>query len=332
MVVRYYDVYFEQGVYTTFSYEYSFASFVVVGGVWVGAIYGFLVAIGEYFLYSKIFKKTNYKWILVIGMIYFFVAFSIAQSYVLLIFDDNTGTNFISNVNFFELYTYPFFWIKLVFTVLLSIGALLVQISTSFLGSETTLSLLLGKYETPKEEQRIIMFIDMVSSTAIAEKIGNEKFMRLIQECFRDLSYSAQKNNAQIEKYVGDEVILTWKNEKDADNCLQFFFDFQNTLYRRKEFYEKSFGFHPKFRAGAHIGQMIIGQIGSGKMELTFLGDVVNSCARIQAKCGELNCKLLISDLLSNYVSDNKFRKEDHGKIELRGKNEALRLIEIQKL
>lgn len=74
---------------------------------------------------------------------------------------------------------------------------------------------------------------------------------------------------------------------------------------------------------------MVIGQIGTGKMELTFLGDVVNSCARIQAKCRDLNQDIIISEELATLINQNNFSKTNLGEMELRGKDKSVKLIGI---
>ena len=45
---------------------------------------------------------------------------------------------------------------------------------------------LTGKYFNPIEENRIFMFLDLKSSTTIAEKLSHVRYSQLIQECFAD--------------------------------------------------------------------------------------------------------------------------------------------------
>ena len=44
---------------------------------------------------------------------------------------------------------------------------------------------LTGKYFNPIEENRIFMFLDLKSSTSIAEKLSHVLYSKLIQDCFR---------------------------------------------------------------------------------------------------------------------------------------------------
>jgi len=46
----------------------------------------------------------------------------------------------------------------------------------------------LGKYHHPVAEERIFMFVDMNSSTTIAENLGHVKYFEMLKEYFVDLS------------------------------------------------------------------------------------------------------------------------------------------------
>ena len=54
------------------------------------------------------------------------------------------------------------------------------------LGRGVLLKFLTGYYYRPREEQRIFMFLDLVGSTALAERIGHLAFHRLLNEFIRD--------------------------------------------------------------------------------------------------------------------------------------------------
>ncbi len=82
-----------------------------------------------------------------------------------------------------------------------------------------------GKYHKPREEERIFMFLDMKSSTAIAEQLGHVRFYTLLNELFYEISQPVLQTKAEIYQYVGDEVVLTWEMEHGLknSNCLKTF-------------------------------------------------------------------------------------------------------------
>jgi len=76
-------------------------------------------------------------------------------------------------------------------------------------GAKVIRNLISGKYHRPREETRIFLFLDLRSSTTMAEKLGHVLYSRLIQDCFRDLTECAIAHEVEIYQYVGDEAVLT---------------------------------------------------------------------------------------------------------------------------
>src|SRR5213595_1792049 len=101
-----------------------------------------------------------------------------------------------------------------------------------------------GKYHKPREEERIFMFLDMKSSSTIAEQLGHVRFYTLLNELFHEISQPVLQTKAEIYQYIGDEVVLTWEIEHGLENsnCLKAFFMFQENLHRNSVNYIKEFG------------------------------------------------------------------------------------------
>ena len=136
-------------------------------------------------------------------------------------------------------------------------GLFILQISDK-LGQGVLINFLLGKYQHPKEEIRIFMFLDLKSSTAYVEEYGHLKYSQLIQDCFFDLTDIVIKRNASIYQYIGDEVVLTWDLKKGIkdNNCLNTFFDFNKVLNTKRNYYKENYGSLPEFKAGLYLRQI----------------------------------------------------------------------------
>ena len=61
---------------------------------------------------------------------------------------------------------------------------------------------LIGKYHKPIQEDRIFMFLDMKSSTTIAEKIGHVKYFEMLREYYSDLSNPIVQYHGEVYQYV----------------------------------------------------------------------------------------------------------------------------------
>src|SRR6478609_7357277 len=119
--------------------------------------------------------------------------------------------------------------------------------SNRLLGEGVLWKFILGKYHKPREEERIFMFLDMKSSTTIAEKLGHVHFYTLLNELFHEISQPVLQTKAEIYQYMGDEVVLTWEVEHGLENskCLKTFFMFRESLLRNSDNYFKNFGVKP---------------------------------------------------------------------------------------
>ena len=189
---------------------------------------------------------------------------------------------------------------------------------------------LLGRYHRPRREARIFMFLDIKSSTSLAEQLGHEAYLAFINEFFRDISGPVLDSAGEIYEYVGDEVVLTWKEERGIKNanCIRVFFDIDTTIEKRKQRYLDRFGVVPEYRAGVHVGEVMTAEIGDLKKGLIFNGDVLNTGSRIQGECARLGRRLVSSvELLEKLPLPEEWTVEKMGPVILRGKSEPTELV-----
>ena len=219
----------------------------------------------------------------------------------------------------------------LVWSFVVATTQLLLQVSSKF-GQGIFWNIIRGKYNTPKEEERIFMFLDMNSSTSIAENLGNEKYHELLKDFFADITNPILDNKGEIYQYVGDEVIVVWNQEDgiNENHCLQCFFDIKNYLNRKKEYYLNHYGLVPSFKAGFHCGKVVAGEVGIVKRDITYSGDVLNTTSRIQSLCKEFNSEIIASVDLIEKLSPASFVFQSLGSFRLRGKGNALGLCSIK--
>jgi len=208
----------------------------------------------------------------------------------------------------------------------------LLLVSRKF-GRGNLLKLLFGKYHTPKNEEHIFMFMDLRASTAIAEKLGHNKYSQLLQNCYHDLTDIVINYKASIYQYVGDEVVLTWDMKRGLQNlnCLKAYFAFENKLNSREDFYVKNYDTMPFFKCGLDCGEVTVAEIGEIKREIAYHGDVLNTAARIEKLCNPQNKKMLISEFLEKELPNNlnEFSREYVGEFELKGRMGKLKIYGI---
>lgn len=222
--------------------------------------------------------------------------------------------------------------ILLVYTlVIYSLLIFFLQIN-HLLGEGILWKFVRGKYHKPREEERIFMFLDMKSSTRIAEQLGHVRFYALLNELFHEISEPVLQTKAEIYQYIGDEVVLTWEMEHGLENsnCLKTFFMFRENLLRNSENYLKNFGVKPEFKAGLHFGKVVSAQIGDLKREIVYNGDVLNTTSRIQNECNKYQRDCLVSGTLMKLLKQiNGFQWERIDAVTLRGKETEVELFSV---
>lgn len=219
----------------------------------------------------------------------------------------------------------------LVWSIVVALTQLFVQMNSKF-GHGVFWNIIRGKYNTPKEENRIFMSLDLDSSTTIAEKLGDEKYHDLLKDFFADITNPVLDNNGEIYQYVGDEVIIAWKYEEGIanNNCINSFFDMKKNIEKKKEKYLHRYGLIPSFKAGIHWGKVIVGEVGIIKRDITYSGDVMNTTSRIRNKCKEFGVEIIASvDLLAELSLNKTYSARPLGAIHLRGKRKEILLSSL---
>ena len=77
------------------------------------------------------------------------------------------------------------------------------------MGRGVLVGLIAGRYHRPREEDRIFLFIDLEGSTTLAEQLGNIRYHALLRRFIADITPPVIRNGGEIDRYVGDQIILT---------------------------------------------------------------------------------------------------------------------------
>jgi len=188
-----------------------------------------------------------------------------------------------------------------------------------------------GKYVNPRIENRIFIFLDMNNATTIAEKLGHTKYFRLLRDFFAEITIPLLANGGEIYQYVGDEVVLSWKNTPlNKQRCFKFLRQSFFLLKRRESKFMKRYGVSLTFKAGIHSGEVTAGVIGIVKKDLVYSGDTLNTTARIRSKCHELEESFVVSEgFLHEFSTPFAYKVNEIGEMELKGRTEKEKLFSI---
>lgn len=204
------------------------------------------------------------------------------------------------------------------------------------IGGPLLTSVVLGTYHRPTREQLIVMFLDIASSTRLAEEMGELQVHDLITRFFFDIDEPISDHGGAVYTYVGDEVIVTWPVTGDPvrnARCLACFFAIERKMARLAVDYNREFNVVPSFRAGLHAGPVIVSECGDAKRQLAYFGDTMNVAARLCEHCKAVNQRLVISgNLLQQLAIPADLGLGDGESIALRGRRERVETHAIQQL
>ena len=312
-----------------------------IGSVVLGVIDGFIAGYIMIFRLGSRYRKKSFAFGIIYSGLFFIViylGFGICglflMDFIYFVFQMDFRAALTTSWNnvLFNMKVPSFFINMSVWAFLTCCTQFIIQVSDKF-GPGILWKFLTGKYHHPREEERIFMFLDLKSSTTIAEKTGSNKFFRLLKEIFSDITEPIINSRGEIYQYVGDEVVVTWpsKTGLSDNNCLLCFYRIKQALEKRTKYYLEQYGVVPFFKAGIHIGEATVGEIGIIKKDIVFSGDVLNTTSRIQGECNKHNVNIILSSaLLQRMPINGDYKKIPLGEIQLRGKEEKLSLVTLE--
>lgn len=179
------------------------------------------------------------------------------------------------------------------------------------LGREATLAIFTGRYRRPRQENRIVLFADLIGSTVLAEGLGELKFHEFLSDVSYDLSRPIERNRGEVHRYVGDAVIITWPmtDPRSFERSVSCAEGMLLALDRKAIEYTARYETAAKIRVALHCGPVAAGEIGTWKKEIALLGDTMNTAARIENAARDFGVSVVISEDVKKSLSEDQARR-----------------------
>jgi len=304
----------------------------------ISALLGILLGISEEYVFKNLLRKRSFllklllKTTLYVSIIFSTLIISALVPNILLTDLSPKGLDVLQPAVKFAS-NFAFLSVLIYCGVIIGISLFFSEM-VDYIGLKAITNFFTGKYSKSIVEDRVFMFLDMKSSTTIAEKLGHKRYYQLLNNYYQDMTDAIISTEGEIYQYVGDEIVVSWeftRGIKDC-NCLYSFFLIKNQMEKRRAFYEKEFGLVPDFKAGLHHGKVTAGEVGIIKKEILFTGDVLNTTARIQSLCNEQGANLLISEELKIVLDlEESYNAQSKGSFELRGRDQKIKLFAVDR-
>ena len=163
---------------------------------------GLILGSFEMFYFKDRFRKKPFIYTIISKSIFYLVSMSVLFFLFSVLYNLMFRKLSVLNPHLYRL-TFNYLTSRYTLILYTIYGAILfftqffLQVSDRF-GPGVLLNFLLGKYHTPKEEKRIFMFLDIKSSTTIAERFGHHRFFSLLNDFFFDITDSIIYTRGEI--------------------------------------------------------------------------------------------------------------------------------------
>ena len=281
----------------------------IFNGLSIGLVGGFAVALLEEYVFNWESRKLSFRVIVLLKTLSYLSLMVILTVTIKgineSIYYGESFTDYIQGASFQNfLYHEDFNIIVLYSLICIAIIVFTRELSRK-MGHMLLFHFLTGKYFKPREEERIFMFLDLKSSTTIAEKLGDIKYYYFLKDFFHDISKCIVSTRGEIYRYVGDEVVVTWsmKIGLNHGNWIKTYFNIKDEIGRFDEKYQSKYNLVPKFTTSFHCGKVIRGEIGDVKSQIVFHGEPLYTGAMVEKQCGLLEKEILATSDLINATS-----------------------------
>jgi class 3 adenylate cyclase len=196
-----------------------------------------------------------------------------------------------------------------------SVIGIVVMRTVHFIGIETLFHLTVGTYHRPVLQEKVLVFLDINNSTALAEQLGAVRTKSLVGKFLFDISKPITDHGGEIYLYKGDGLIALWdwRDALRGNRILRAIDAVFATIGRERGEYLEQFGVVPSFRIGVHGGEVVVSEQGDTKRAIGVYGSTINIAARMEeaAKAHHIACAM------SGDIAENL--RDDEGRLILIG-------------
>ena len=165
----------------------------------------------------------------------------------------------------------------------------------------------------------IIWFSDLRSSTRLAETMGKDSFLDLLNDFLGCMVTAVEEARGEVLSYIGDSVLAIFPYEIYEDpsdaaevalNAALLACSNVDALNEQR----KARGEAPiQFGIGLHPGVVMFGNIGTRtRLNFSVVGSAVNEAARVTDMCRDLNERLLVTDKFKRMTSREWISKGEY--------------------
>ncbi len=172
---------------------------------------------------------------------------------------------------------------------------------TTYLGTDAAQRVLAGNVVRGRAEciRAVVWYSDLVGFTRIADAHGAQVVLAMLNDYAEAQVETIEAQGGHVLKFIGDGLLAMFPDRDESNAC-------ERALDAAAEARRRLDALNGKRRAAGlpvsdahvalHIGELLYGNVGSPRrLDFTVLGAAVNEAARIEALCGSLDQRVIVS-------------------------------------
>jgi class 3 adenylate cyclase len=178
-----------------------------------------------------------------------------------------------------------------------------------------------------------VLFCDLRNSTGLAEDLGTQALVSLLNEFFTLMETCLRAEGAMVDKFIGDAVLAAFgipdATGDDEDRAVRAALAMTKALRQWND--ARAASALPELRMGIGINTDVVvaGNIGSPKrMDYTVIGAGVNVAARLETACKREGAAILVSEQTIRRLR-GRYRIRPADAIEIPGRSLPVAIYEV---
>lgn len=180
-----------------------------------------------------------------------------------------------------------------------------------------------------------VLFVDVRGFTTMSEQLEPKEVVEILNHYLTLIANCILNNGGTLDKFVGDAAMAFWgapiPQEDYVMNAVKAASDMAKGAGALSKELTERFGRTVSFGIGIHVGDAVVGNIGSPqRMDYTAIGDTVNTAARLEANApaGTIYISREVADRLEGRIRTTSLG----GSIKLKGKAEGFEVLIMEEI
>ena len=180
-----------------------------------------------------------------------------------------------------------------------------------------------------------VLFVDVRGFTPMSERLKPTQVVEILNCYLSLISDCILKNGGTLDKFVGDAAMAFWgaplPQEDYVMHALKAAADMAEGSRALSQELLKRYGRTVSFGIGVHVGEAVVGNIGSAKrMDYTAIGDTVNTAARLEANApaGTIYISRAVADEAGERIRTTSLGDT----VKLKGKKEGFEVLCLEEV